>query len=97
VAAKKTNKSKSAAKRHRQSERRRMRNRTIRSQVRGAITAVRVAVASSDLARSTAALRTAERLLGKAVTKGVLHRNAVSRHLSRLSRHLNALRAAASG
>jgi small subunit ribosomal protein S20 len=96
VAAKKTNKSKSAAKRHRQSERRRARNKAIRSHVRGAIKDVRSAVASTDLARSAAALRTAERLLGKAVTKGVLHANAASRHLSRLSRHVNTLRTAAS-
>jgi len=95
VAAKKVNKSKSAAKRHRQSERRRARNKAIRSHVRGAIKDVRSAVASSDLSRSDTALRTAERLLGKAVTKGVLHPNAASRHLSRLSRHVNTVRSPA--
>ena len=96
MAAKKVNKSKSAAKRHRQSERRRVRNKSIRSHFRSAIKDVRSAVVSSNLAASEAALRTAERLLGKAATKGVLHRNAASRHLSRLSRHVNTLRAAAS-
>jgi small subunit ribosomal protein S20 len=95
VAAKKVNKSKSAAKRHRQSLRRRARNKALRSHVRGAIKDVRTAVASTNLSQSDAALRTAERLLGKAVTKGVLHPNAASRHLSRLSRHVNKLRAAA--
>jgi small subunit ribosomal protein S20 len=95
VPAKKVNKSKSAAKRHRQSERRRARNKAIRSHVRGAIKAVRSAVAATDLGRSDTALRAAERLLGKAVAKGVLHPNAASRHLSRLSRHVNGLRTAA--
>ena len=94
--AKKVNKSKSAAKRHRQSERRRVRNKAIRSHVRGAIKEVRSAVATANLPSSEAALRAAERLLGKAATKGVLHRNAASRHLSRLSRHVNTLRASAS-
>jgi small subunit ribosomal protein S20 len=82
----------SAIKRHRQSEERRVRNRAIRARVRGAIKDVRAAATGANLAQAEATLRIAERLLTKAVTKGVVHRNAASRHLSRLSRHVNVLR-----
>ena len=85
---------KSAIKRHRQSERRRVRNNAVRSRVRHAIKQVRVAVAARDAGAAADKLRSAERLLAKAATKGVLHRKTVSRYLSRLTRHVNQLRAA---
>jgi small subunit ribosomal protein S20 len=75
-------------KRMRQSERRRLRNRTIRSQVRTAVKTARAA--EGDGARS--AVADAIRALDKAVTKGVVHRNTAARKKSALARRLAAAR-----
>ena len=75
---------KSAMKRVRQGERRRLRNRAIRSKVRGAIKDARSAEGAS---RSGVVLE-AIRALDKAVTKGVIHRNTAARKKSALARRL---------
>jgi small subunit ribosomal protein S20 len=77
---------KSAMKRMRQSEKRRVRNRTIRSQVR---TAVKTARTAGGEALRTA-VADAIRALDKAVTKGVVHRNTAARKKSSLARRLAA-------
>jgi small subunit ribosomal protein S20 len=77
---------KSALKRMRQSEKRRVRNRTIRSQVRTAVKTARAA--GGDAQRS--AIAEAIRTLDKAVTKGVVHRNTAARKKSALARRLAA-------
>ena len=76
---------KSALKRHRQSEKRRIRNHAIKSRVRNLVRAVREAVESSDPKVAADTLRVASRALDKAVTKGVLHRNNAARRISRLT------------
>ena len=76
----------SAIKRMRQSEKRRVRNRTIRSQVRTAVKTARAA--GGDALRTTVA--EAIRALDKAVTKGVIHRNTAARKKSALARRLAA-------
>lgn len=85
---------KSALKRHRQSERLRVRNHAVRSRVRNAIKHVNEAIGAHNVSEAETRLRTAERLLSKAVTKGVLHLNTASRHVSRLTRRVNSIRAA---
>lgn len=75
---------KSALKRMRQSEQRRLRNRAVRSKVR---TAVKVARATEGPA-APAAVLDAIRALDKAVAKGVIHRNAAARRKSALARRL---------
>ncbi len=82
---------KSALKRHRQSEKRRIRNSAIRSTVRGAIKKTRQAISGLKAEEAAASLATATRLLDKAVSKGVLHRNNAARKISRLTRQVNAL------
>ena len=77
---------KSAMKRIRQSEKRRVRNRTIRSQVRTAVKTARGA--GGDALRT--AVAEAIRALDKAVTKGVVHRNTAARKKSALARRLAA-------
>ena len=74
----------SAIKRIRQSEKRRVRNRTIRSQVRTAVKTARAA--GGDALRT--AVAEAIRALDKAVTKGVVHRNTAARKKSALARRL---------
>jgi small subunit ribosomal protein S20 len=82
---------KSAMKRIRTSEKRRVRNAAVRSTVRTSVKGARAAIETgqADPARATL-LRTIQ-VLDKAVTKGVIHRNAAARRKSRLTRQLNAL------
>jgi small subunit ribosomal protein S20 len=83
----------SAEKRIRQSEKRRVRNTAIRSSVRTAVKGVRSALESGSVDETRKELERAVKVLDKAATKGVLHKNAVARHKSRLTRQLNALAA----
>jgi small subunit ribosomal protein S20 len=78
----------SARKRHRQNLKRRERNRTARTRVRSAIKRALDAIASGDPGSAAERVREAARALDKARTKGVMHRNAASRHVARLSAKL---------
>lgn len=82
---------KSAEKRHRQNLQRQARNRAGRSHLRKVIKQVRQAVASGAAPDAKSQLKVAERVLDKAVAKGILHRNAAARHVSRLSRQVDSL------
>jgi small subunit ribosomal protein S20 len=84
---------KSALKRIRSSEKRRQRNRVVRSRTRTEIKKARVAMESGDLKNAVQATREAIRQLDKAETKGVLHRNNVARRKSRLMKRLAQLQA----
>ncbi len=75
---------KSAVKRIRQNERRRVRNRAVRSQVRSALKEARAAQG----AEQRTSIADAIRALDKAVTKGVIHRNTAARKKSALARRL---------
>ena len=77
----------SAKKRIRQNERRRIRNRGVRSKVRTAVKTARSAFTESG-ADTRAAVTEAIRTLDKAVTKGVIHRNTAARKKSSLARRL---------
>ncbi|MEX1108484.1 MAG: 30S ribosomal protein S20 [Dongiaceae bacterium] len=82
---------KSAKKRIRQTERRTEVNDARTSRVRTYVKKVETAIASGDKAAAATALRTAEPELQRGVTKGILHRNAASRKISRLSKRIKAL------
>jgi small subunit ribosomal protein S20 len=75
---------KSAIKRIRQNEARRLRNRTVRSKVRSVVKTARSA--EGDTLR--ASVGEAIRALDKAVSKGVIHRNTAARKKSSLARRL---------
>ncbi len=75
---------KSAMKRDRQNERRRLRNRSLRTKLRGAIKTAR----SAEGTTKPAAVLEAIRALDKAVSKGVVHRNTAARKKSALARRL---------
>jgi len=77
--------SRSAKKRMRQAIRRNVRNRAARSALRTVIK--RVSAVPADGA--DAAYRAAERLLDRAATKGLIHRNAAARSKRRLRRIVN--------
>ena len=78
---------KSAIKRIRTSEKRRLRNRTVRTRVRSVLKTARAAVTTTSEDARTAVLQ-AIRTLDKAVTKGVIHRNTAARKKSALARKL---------
>ena len=80
---------KSAIKRIRQNEVRRLRNRAARSKVRSTVKLVTSAI-EEKAPTVQAAYRNAVRILDKAVTKGVLHKNTASRKKSRLAHLINA-------
>jgi len=83
----------SALKRMRQSEKRRVRNAGVRTSVRTAVKTTRTSLAAASVEEARASLARAIQLLDKAVTKGVVHKNAAARKKSRLTRQLNALAA----
>jgi small subunit ribosomal protein S20 len=82
---------KSAEKRIRQTAKRTAINRSRVSRVRTFVKKVEVAIASGDREAARAAFQLAQPELHRAVTKGVLHKNTVSRKLSRLAVRVNAL------
>lgn len=86
----------SARKRIRQTEKRTTRNRARRSRVRTFLRKVELAIAGGDKTQAQDAFRTAQPELQRAATKGVLHRNTVSRKLSRLSARIKGLANSAS-
>lgn len=84
----------SALKRMRQGEKRRVRNAAVRSSMRTAVKSTRAALDGRSADEARQSLAQTIRLLDKAVTKGILHRNAAARKKSRLARQLNALTSA---
>ena len=81
----------SALKRHRQSEKRRLRNQAVRTHLRHLVRAVRAAIGTRDTKQAVGALSRAARALDKAVTKRVLHRNTAARKITRLTRAVHEL------
>jgi small subunit ribosomal protein S20 len=87
---------KSAIKRVRVEEKRRVRNHAVKTRVRTFVTKARKAIdATPEAPETVEALRQAMRELDKAVSKGVLHRNNAARRKSRLALRLNKLQAEA--
>ena len=70
-------------------EKRRQRNKSVRSATRTEIRKFREAVESGDKAAAEAQLRVASRKLDKAVTKGVFHRNSAANKKSNMARAFN--------
>ena len=81
---------KSAIKRHKQSEKRRLRNAAVKTAIKSQVKKVRSALDSGDAGEADNQLKRAVTLLDRAVTKGVLHRNNASRRISRLTTAVNA-------
>ena len=81
---------KSAKKRMRIEEKRRLRNNTVKSAVRTQLTKARSAIVAAPEAETTeAALREAISNLDHAASKGVIHKNNAARRKSRLMKRLN--------
>ena len=80
---------KSAEKRMRQSERRRLINRNNRTKLRTSMKKLRTALDGGDGKMASSLLSITVSEIDKAVKKGALHRNAAARHKSRLTIHVN--------
>ena len=80
---------KSAEKRVRQTERRRLVNRSNRGRLRTAMKDLRTALAKAGDHNAAELLPKPVSEIDKAVQKGVLHRNAAARHKSRLTARVN--------
>ncbi len=86
---------KSAIKRLRSADRRRLRNRVYRVGARTAVKKARQAMDSGDPERAREAVRAAASALDKAAEKGIIHKNNAARRKSRLMRQLNQIERAA--
>lgn len=82
---------KSAQKRIRRNERRRVINRDRVSRIRTFVKKVETAIAAGDKNAAQVAFASAMPEMHRGVSKGVLHRNTVARKLSRLSVRIKAL------
>jgi small subunit ribosomal protein S20 len=78
-------------KRARQSEARYAVNKARRSRIRTFLRKVEEAIASGDADSAAAALKAAQPELARGVSKGVLHKNTVSRKISRLASRVKAV------
>jgi len=77
---------KSQKKRNLQNEKRRLRNKGVRSELKTRVKVARDAVDQDD-EHADELVKAAQRRLGKAGAKGVIHKNAAARRQSRLMRH----------
>lgn len=82
---------KSALKRHRQSEKRRIRNTAVKSSIKTSIKNLRSAISKGDSKVAGELLTTTAKELDKAASKGSLHRNNASRKISRLTTAVNSI------
>jgi small subunit ribosomal protein S20 len=82
---------KSQVKRNRTNERRRLRNKSVKSSLHTAIRAFREAAEAGDKAKATELAQSASRKLDKAASKGVIHQNQAANRKSALAQALNKL------
>ena len=82
---------KSAIKRIRQNEKRRLHNRVYRNRARTLVKKARAAIASGDVTQAQEATRIAVRDLDKLASRGVVHKRNAARRKSRLMKQLAAL------
>jgi small subunit ribosomal protein S20 len=85
---------KSQIKRNRQNEKRRLRNKAVKSSLKTAIRKFNQATVAGDTETATALMRDASRKLDKAVSKGVIHKNQAANRKSAISKRLGALTSA---
>ncbi len=82
---------KSAKKRILVIEKKTLRNKSTKSRVKTTIKKVEAAIANNDKAAAETALRNAISELNKAASKGIYHKNTVSRKISRMTKAVNKL------
>ena len=84
----------SAKKRVRQNLKHRARNRARKMDIRSQVKTFITTLGAGDMKKAEEQLRKTVRVMDKIAVKGTIHRNAASRKRSRLTKRLNAARAA---
>ena len=84
---------KSALKRARQNEVRRMRNKSTKTRIKNIVKDVRIAVSEKSEESALTKLDIAKSIIDNAAKKGVIHKKSASRKISRLSKIVNAISA----
>lgn len=82
---------KSAIKRAKQNEVRRIRNRSRRTRMKHAIKSLEEALVSRNVEEAQSRLKEAISVIDRTASKGVIHKNHASRRISRLTQKVNAL------
>ena len=85
---------KSQIKRNKQNEKRRLRNKAVKSELKTYVRKFRAAADSGDVEATTLAMRAACRKLDKAVSKGVIHRNQAANRKSAIAKQAHELASA---
>jgi small subunit ribosomal protein S20 len=85
---------KSQIKRNKQNEKRRLRNKAVKSELKTEIRKFREAADAGNADEATAAMRAACRKLDKAVSKGVIHRNQAANRKSAIAKQAHELASA---
>ena len=80
---------KSQIKRNKQNEAARLRNKAVKSELKTAVRRFRAAADAGDAETTTAALRSASKLLDKAASKGVIHPNQAANRKSAMALRAN--------
>jgi len=84
---------KSAAKALRQSLKRRMRNKAMKTRIKNTVKKFLMTLENGTIEEAEVAFRQAQSIIQRAVTKGTLHWRTAARKISRLSSKLNAKKA----
>ena len=79
---------KSQIKRNKQNEKRRLRNKSVKSSLKTAIRKFNEKAATGDAEAANALLRDASRKLDKAVSKGVIHKNQAANRKAAIAKRL---------
>jgi len=82
---------KSAIKRARQNEKRRLRNKSSKTRIKNIVKNVRLAVSEKSDETARVKLDIAKSIIDNAAKKGVIHKKTASRKISRLSRLVNTI------
>lgn len=81
--------SKSVLKRIRQNEKRRLRNQSWQSRIKTSLKKVEEAIEKKEKEQTQELLNEAVKIISKAASKGVIHKNTASRKISRLMKKVN--------
>ena len=84
---------KSAIKRARQNEKRRLRNKSTKTRIKSIVKGVRSTAIENSKEAAIAELNSAKSIIDNAAKKGVIHKKTASRKISRLSRLVNTISA----
>jgi small subunit ribosomal protein S20 len=79
---------KSQVKRNKQNERRRLRNKSVKSSLKTAVRKFDTALEQGNVDTATVLMRDASRKLDKAASKGVIHKNQAANRKSSIARRL---------